>query len=334
MTSHLWILNNLIFPKGAEPTPDPLNSLLHYTVSTCHPKMNRRFKHRLSKCYFESLKKVKEFRFDSEIHLDTNQSKMVNDLALITGFVSQTKVNPQLIESSIPNIQLLCDNLPHDNEPFQLYTSQTCMDFHKLLVELLKKFQICLDDLDNDRGTFINNVKATLVFGHALWKIVRGSAFEMHLQNIANLLDKVREEEPRVVHDEVLDEELLPILSLRTDGQPMPLWKTYRDWMRLMVVQFDAAMILTKYAFKRSDRNISVKILVTPRVDRAFLPWRDLLGDSSLFPVADPSADPKSNEEILQFLNEASDSVKTANENVERGQIIQKGWRKRRNITK
>ena len=352
MTSHLWILSNLIFPETG-PQDDTLNILLKYAITTCHSKMNRRFHHHLSQRHFESLRKVEDFPFNSELQLDTDPTKMRNDRALITGFVSRTLQEPQMLASSIPNIQLFCNNLPHESEPFQLYTSETCTEFHNLVVELLNNFQSSLKKLDDENvkhqsDTFNHHVLRTLVFGHVLLKIARGSAFEMHLQNIVTLLEDHRsvtvteismptdveneDEELGEVLDEVVNEELLPVLSYVTDlGQPMPLWMTYRDWMRLMVVHFDAAKILINYATDRktlTTKTLSVKILVTPRVDHAFLPWSDLLTDSRLFPVADASGNKHiSNDEILKFLNDGLASVIAANTNEKLGHAIMDLWK-------
>lgn len=360
MSSHLWVLSNLIFPENSEPHT-PLNTLLRYTVTTSHSKMQRRFEHAMSKLHLKSLGKVKDFPFNPELQLDTDRDKMTNDRALVAGFVSRTKTEPHMITSSIPNIQLFCENLPHENEPFQLYTSETCTEFHILLVELLTKFYECLRKLgeikkslallDNGCDAFKVNcndfkrrVGMTLALGHALLRIARGSAFEMHLQNIATLLEDHRdteismpmsnlameEEEDVEKEDEVLGEELLPVLSNITDlGEPMPLWKTYRDWMRLMVVHFDAAIILTRYSSSQTlPKIISVNILLTPRVDEACLSFTELLNDPNLFPITDLSGklDPTSNDEILKFFTNAFKLSEAATKNQKTVQSIKNIW--------
>jgi hypothetical protein len=386
MSSHLWILSKLIFPEKSQLDTPILNTLLKYTITTCHKKMNRRFNHDLSMRHFESLRNVKDFPFNlnPELQVDTDLDKISNDRAFVSGFVARTLRTPEMLTSLIPNIQLLCNNLPRESEPFQLYTSETCMEFHNLLVELLDKFKLSCSSLSSLAKTrvellkplpqnksslsphaknneklaenhekFKNDVSQTVVLGHTLLRIARGSAFEMHLQNIATLLEDhrnteipmpmpnpaVEQEEAEVENedkefdkelDEVIDEELLPILSSITDlGHPVPLWNTYRDWMRLMVVHFDAAKILTTYAASQNslpNRTISFKILVTPRVDHAFLPWSELLTDSRLFPAADASGKYTSNEEILHFLDNGLASVKAANTNEQHGQLIMKLW--------
>ena len=55
------------------------------------------------------------------------------------------------------------------------------------------------------------------------------------------------------------------------------------------------------------DRNISIKILVTPPVDNALLLWKDLFNDPKLFPTIDRPLS-KTDNEILSFLEKATSS--------------------------
>jgi hypothetical protein len=346
LASHLWILSKLIFPENTtiseDEDDDRLNILLNYIITTSHKKMERRFKHDLSDRHLQSLMKVEDFTFNPELQVDTDFDKIdkiLNDRAFITGFVSRTKREPKLLASldlsPIPNIKRMCDNLPHESEPFQLYTSETCTEFHNLVVGLLVKFKQSCFSLAKEKGDkFRNKVITMIVCGHTLLRIARGRAFEMHLQNIAPLLEDHRTEisMPNFPEDDVVNEELLPVLSSITDtGQPIPLWKTYRDWMQLMVVYFDAAKILTTYATSQSHpfKAVSFKILATPPVDDRFLPYHELLNDSLLFPVADASGKPVKNEEILKFLDNGFNSLEAAKKNDKLGGDIMQLWEKR-----
>jgi hypothetical protein len=379
LSNHLYILSELIFKKNenTENTEsdlarekretEALNTLLTYSITTSHSKMHRRLNHRVSKLHLKSLGRVENVPFNSErvskLHLKSLgrvknvpfnselQEKITNDRNFITGFVKETLTKPEMITSSIPNIQNLVKNLPPESDSFQLYTSETCTEFHNLLVELLTKFKSNLETLETlttkakaedrelfkvkaeDRELFNKCVLKTLVLGHTLLKIARGSALETHLQNIETLLEDHRCSSNTEITmpkadeelDEVLNEELLPVLSYTTDhGRPMPLWKTYGDWMQLMVVHFDAAKILTTYAASRSHpyRTISFKILNTPPKDNALLPWSELLTNSRLFPAADPSGTSITNQDILDFINDGLAVIE--NENI--GQRIENFW--------
>ena len=73
-----------------------------------------------------------------------------------------------------------------------------------------------------------------------------------------------------------------------------------------MVVYFDAMNILVSYISQPNfNHNISIKILVTPPVDNALLPWKDLFNVPKLFPTIDQPL-LKTNDEILCFLKKAT----------------------------
>jgi hypothetical protein len=107
---------------------------------------------------------------------------------------------------------------------------------------------------------------------------------------------------------------------MQRDGVPMPLWKSYKDWLRLMVVHFDAVEILNSYITGPhfNHDTISIKILMPPPVGGAMLPWQVLLKDSNHFPTeCAPSArsaldvldvSPPTNDDILKFLETAISS--------------------------
>ena len=87
--------------------------------------------------------------------------------------------------------------------------------------------------------------------------------------------------------------------------------KSYINWLKLMVIHFDAVYVLLDYITGPSFNNqrICLKILVAPPTDEALLPWRQLFTDSKLFPAVDPRATTNNaitNDEILKFLNDAA----------------------------
>jgi len=231
------------------------------------------------------------------------------------------------------------------DQDFQLYNEKTCKEFHLLLLELLDRFQRSLKDLKDlndlkshrgsanvtstpDNDQFENYVFDVLFAGDALRMIAKGAALRMHLRTIeAKLVDPRRpdmslpmpggnaekDEEQGEEQDE-RDEELEAVQpsALSMEGNMpvrVPLWKSYRNWLKLMVIYFDAVHILDEYVtgptFK--DRRISLKILVVPSTDKALLPWRELFTDSKLFPTQHEADHlPTTNDEILQFLEFAA----------------------------
>ncbi|KAF8804067.1 hypothetical protein BYT27DRAFT_7194791 [Phlegmacium glaucopus] len=355
LASHLWILGQLIFPPQLQQDGalHDCNFLRKYTIATCYPKMARRLEHPLSNLYIESLRGVKDFPFHPNLPKDMPPTKIANDRVFLDQFVAATKIHPQIIKSSIANITLMLNNLPPVGEPFELYTSETCMEFHNLLVEILDRFRESIQKLKSllstkgstpsteDSEDVEHSLNRISVFAFALQKIASGYAFEMHLRNIQSLLADPRQSDtdnsmPNVEKKEgerELDEELAEILITDLDV-PTPLWQTYRDWVRLMVVHFDAIGILVNYVTKTRTappyQSISVKILVAPPAGEDFLSWSDLLVDPKLFPIYDSGYFSfVTNQEILKFLKDALASIKLAERKKYLGQYVKIHWENR-----
>jgi len=113
-----------------------------------------------------------------------------------------------------------------------------------------------------------------------------------------------------IEEQEELDEDLKAVQPfVSKEGVEMPLWRSYVDWLRLIIAHFDAVDILVGYVTgpQFQHNNISVQILVAPPVDQSLLPWRELFTDSTLLPtktIWDPLSG-KDNAAILEFLNKA-----------------------------
>src|SRR6266567_1047044 len=333
IAKHLLILSKLLTMK--EPSIDspqrnsysPSEHLLCYVIATCYPKMKRRSKHRtLSLPYIKSLEEITTFQFDeSKLNLASN-AESANDLLFMRKFMLPFLRN---IGTKIPKLTMQANALD-EGKPVYLYTEDTCAEFHTLFLELLRNFLTSLDVLEKARGDpegltkgsekFEGAVGNVMFSGYALEKLAKGAALQMHLQTIAHLLrawnigaqtpvpaPEEEQEEP--------DEELKavqPFVSI--EGNQTPLWKSYGDWLGLLVAHFDAVDILVGYItgpeFQHST--ISIQILVAPPMDQDLLPWRELFTDSTLFPtetVWDPPSDKPNaaitNADIHKFLNKA-----------------------------
>jgi hypothetical protein len=53
--------------------------------------------------------------------------------------------------------------------------------------------------------------------------------------------------------------------------KPMTLWESYREWLKLTVVHFDAIVILAHYVKQSQLDKITIKILVALQVDEIML---------------------------------------------------------------
>ena len=299
-----------------------MEHLLHYVIATCYPKILCYIIHKtLLLPFIKSLGSVTDILFDNSVlHKEPKSTESTND-CLLANFVF---ASPSF-RSSIPDIVSQA-KLAADRKPFQLYTKSTCQQFHQLLLLLLTGFQKhlqMLSDLSNvdNPNEFGKHVAAVLVYRYGLQALANSNALRMHLENIEHLLNdhcrsesnpmpKVkREEDPQEDVELEQDVELKAVhFSTTMNGMRIPLWMSYCDWLRLMVVHFDAVNILVLHVSQPNfNHNISIKILVTPPVDDALLPWKDLLNDPKLFPTIDQPLS-ETDDKILSFFEKATSS--------------------------
>jgi hypothetical protein len=198
-------------------------------------------------------------------HQEPNPVGIKSDRLLLSNFLS---VAAYKLHTQIPKIEEQIA-LVEAEQPFKLYAKETCMEFHKLLCELLEHFEAAVTALSSSRDPsgdvpiqgseqFKIKLVAVLLNGYALQKIARGSAIEKQLKTIAHLLCDHRRaqvdmrampEMNSMEINEERDDELEGVQPavIQPDGVPMPLCKSYRDWLRLMMVHFDAVEILVSY---------------------------------------------------------------------------------------
>jgi hypothetical protein len=334
LAEHLWILSKLLVMKDPPSEGGPaainpglwFNRLLYYVIATCYPKMERRLGHKISLPYIDSLK-VGDVTFNESLRGEPTTREIASDRSFLSEFLPFVK-------------NYLCIPIPHiheqgklaaANQDFQLYNKNTCNEFHSLFLELLGRLQTSLTSLKelrnskNDNGQFTRHVRHAVLIGNGLRKMAKGAALGMHLRTIeAKLVDHRRpdmsmpmqnaeKDEKQSEEQDERDEELEAVqpsaLSMKQNvSVPVPLWKSYRNWLNLMVIHFDAVYTLFGYITGPTfddHRMISLKILVAPPPDRALLPWHELFTDSKLFPTeteADPL--PTTNDKILEFLKD------------------------------
>lgn len=255
--------------------------------------------------YFESLKQlaveniplISQPRENGADDKRRDRNETDSDWLLLNDFV-KLLLDPEI---PIPNLINMANNLPPHGESFQLYTNETRVEFHLLLVKLLQSFKNALDALvtmgkRSDKvsdGEFNRTVGDVYVYGYALLRISRGRAFRMHLENIEDLLEDPRQSSANVraiegfIDEELeaieglIDEELEAIQSFPSQkgrGGKSALSKSYTAWLRLVVGHFDAVEILIRYVTSQHFPydSISVKILLSPSTDSNLLPWSKL----------------------------------------------------------
>jgi len=331
---HLRVLGKLLSmkessPSGPKKDPSSLSGrLLRYVIATCYPKMTRRLKHKtLSQPYILSLKQVNTFNVDNSKLDEPQPHRTQHDRLFMTRFFLTTPLEFQNKYPTIKQAKM--------DKDFQLYTEDTCTEFHRLLIFLLVRFEECLEELGQMRGDekvlcskeFKKSVEQVTMCGYALQRLFHGAALRMHLKTIAPLLMHSnflpQKEMPvpapgEAEEQEEFDEDLKavqPFVNVNGVVQTR-LWMSYIDWLGLIVVHFDAVEILVRYFTGEGwrDKDIFIHILIPPPVGKHLLPWRELLTDPTLFPtkttwnLSDRQAD-MTNDGILKFLDNAIDSA-------------------------
>ena len=341
---------------------DLATHLFKYTAALSCQKIQRRITNkRVSQPYIESLQKVKTIPtipIPSEPRGPTGDAKHKEETTndhLLLKFILASEV-AHILHIETPNLLALALTLvDHDPQfpfPFPIYNNETSLEFHQLLLELLKCFENAVVELCNllgqensDASQFANATTDVQVYAYGLLKLARGQAFQMHMGNIGPLLkkpdrtnagalvpvsnadDPIKGPEGKVKDEgeglEDEDEELkaLELLLLpnkANDGAPRKTLKeSYVDWLRLTVAHFDAIEIVIQHVmspnFHHSD--ISITNLVAPLSSNALYPWEELI--KKYLPTTDPTdaqSASTSNNQILEFLEGAVSTAVRARE--------------------
>lgn len=227
-------------------------------------------------------------------------------------------------EIEIPNLRQVANDAAKTRTLTEIYNKDTYMEFHRLLCFMLNRFYRSLTALqayhslssksksgilDSDTFKIINNLlNAVTVSGRCLRGIVRSAAIEKHLKTIACFLEvndmkswmlTPADEEEDELHD-------LEPYSMYQGHCYLP-WQSYRDWLRLTILYFDAAIVLLDHVrslpSSASSVDISIKILSPPLPDQhqKMLPWKKLLRNEVYFPKM-PEDSQLSVEDLITFL--------------------------------
>lgn len=85
-----------------------------------------------------------------------------------------------------------------------------------------------------------------------------------------------------------------------------PLWKACCKWLKLMVVHFDAVLILINHMETIINPKVTIKVITTPHLNATLMPWKELLNNERYFDDKAPFGAPPgpSTDEIIDFLEE------------------------------
>ena len=293
-------------------------TLQRYVVAADFKKMLARMNHPVSTHYLACLQRVKSRTFEPIGEVPKSFDK--NDLL----FLDDLPILAKLPNMKIPNLERMAQAAEKEN----LYNKDTCMEFHELLCELLGRFHQSLKVLqDTERskvrkgneGTGFNQsdlvqtkaqVEKVLALGRALRAMVRGSAIKLHLTTIASFLEvnagKSWLRDLDSEGDAECDAEFNFLKPYSTDvyGEPLLPWKSFHDWLRLMVHHLDAIHVLEKHLLNlNSPYDISIKVLYPSLPNEKMLPWQELLEDEKYFPQIPLTPEQPSAAELITFLS-------------------------------
>jgi hypothetical protein len=299
-----------------EPELEKFELLSRYVITACFRKMNRRFTNiSLSKPYFDSLKSVNmnEIEFhESEPKLSWRDKKFFMEFLPIV-------VLEKAIDVDVPNIleqvRLIKEadkaetvhsgkpapHLDEQHEHIPLYTKDTYKEFHLLFIHLLTIFQVSLSNLETTANlVFRKNVEVVKLVGTFLQLLAKGDVLKTHLKTIESSLEEHHRVETITVslpklndfkgdeqdEEDEQDEDLLAVQPQAKDDstQQMPLHVSYSEWLKLMLVYFDAIDVLKRYVngSRFPFETIDIKILVSPRTSTTLLPWKDIFNSKYL----------------------------------------------------
>ena len=143
--------------------------------------------------YLATLSKIIAFTFhENDPKGNPSESEHTQDSSLISLYLHHLK---PILDIKIPNLMQVADN-----EGLELYTKDTCKEFHSLLCKLLRKFSEVIEKLAHAQGkpntqtaasaSFKTKLANVLKWGYPLQHLVRGAVIGRHLQTIASALNK------------------------------------------------------------------------------------------------------------------------------------------------
>jgi hypothetical protein len=197
--------------------------------------------------YFESLKSVGNISFNKHAIQEPSNAQKDNDGQFLIDFVLKCHENNRGL-ASIPN---LVDQArrARNQQDFEIYSEKTCVEFHRLFIELLGRFHMSLQALSSSQNQKLDlgALSAAITYGHVLQGLAKGSALQLHLMNIEPLLQRKHpDNQAPALHEEEKDEDLEAVRPSAVQGGSKSLWESYWDWFRLVMVHFQAVDILAE----------------------------------------------------------------------------------------
>ena len=280
--SHAWMLGKLA---------------RHYSVfqecvvAACFEKILFRMQSQFSTPYYNAILSLPDPNF-KETLLEPGKKEIEMEKTFCSALPDLVKA--KLIGTSVTNLLAV---IPDSKGFVELYTKDTCQEFHQLFCELLKCFFESLTTLKSlkepDRPVLDAAVRNVAIYGEALqmmaggvgiqrhFQIVEGELCKFHHKRTRDVLNQTEALQNAVTEEELEDVELQSVQPFFIrDGKALPMWKAAKDWLKLMVVHFDAIKIVSAHCNSALETKFTIKILLAPEPDPKMLTWKDLLRDA------------------------------------------------------
>ncbi|KAF8905270.1 hypothetical protein CPB84DRAFT_1845067 [Gymnopilus junonius] len=326
LAQHIYVIKSILAMKALA-KEGTYNLLLRYIIATSFRKIAGQFQ-RVSKPYMDSLRKAssnlptENSPFPEAKVDDTADSEFLRLWS--TRFVQDWR-------EKYPIINGLAAQFVKDPKA-RLYSRESLIEFHSLILDLLQHFRDSLAQLNMHSGSqppdmCTKHIANIFVYGGLLMSLSRTRAFRDHLDNISDILDIIvqptilpwdfdQSEESQSVEDEndpndgsaevangnlqqvPLEEDIPPILTKA---------KPYRDWLRLILAEFEATDVLIQFFVQKLDQNakINVRIVDPPTVDKQQLPWEQLFAPDSSYIPSVTLGFAEDNADILAYLQDS-----------------------------
>lgn len=295
-------------------------NMMKYLVSRCWEKMNRRMFQWQSKGFIHNLTSIDNERFMSDSaqymssigppkRMDTALTKAIVDLH--ASIIDKTLTNSVFPLQGFPKLAAACRRVQESERRDQerVYSQDNCVEFHVLLVSVLKGYCDALDNWNKSKKKFSlgmqtqdEYIKLRLQyavnvynFGHLLWRIAYSQALRDHLGMLVahsqlatptyagyqrgeyRTSASSEDSGGHAARDE--DEEAHELQELITRGG---ISLVYQRWIQLQVTQWAALDILSSYSRHATNSlqsiDMSICLLSTTRQNHGSLDdWRTVI---------------------------------------------------------
>jgi hypothetical protein len=112
------------------------------------------------------------------------------------------------------------------------------------------------------------------------------------------------------VNDEILDDDCQRDHELYQIIDTFPKSQAFHNWLKLIVVHFDAVRILITYMESFRRPKVTIKVLTTPNPNNTQLSWKELLGNEKYFEKEPLDQSRPTAKMITEFIEASQDAQK------------------------